>query len=188
MSLTTRNIPPLGPVVFSQSKRAKRISISIRPFKPVRVAFPHGIARKKAEEFLNRNLSWAGRSLDYVRRIEKEHETTLNNKPRLPRTKARTMLLKRFHELADSHGFTYNKVSVRNQKTRWASCSNLNNISLNINLLRLTEELMDYVILHELVHTEIKNHSKKYWATLDKYVGGRAKEFDKRLKKHRLGL
>jgi predicted metal-dependent hydrolase len=47
---------------------------------------------------------------------------------------------------------------------------------------------MDYVILHELVHTEIKNHSKKYWGRLDTYVRGRAKEFDKKLKKHRLGL
>jgi len=80
------------------------------------------------------------------------------------------------------------KYSIRNQKTRWGSCSNLNNINLNINLVSLTQDLMDYVILHELLHTKIKNHSKKFWAQLDKYVGGKAKYLDKRLKKHRLGL
>ena len=188
MSITTLDIPPLGTVVFSQSKRAKRLSISIKPFKPVRVAFPTRTSLRKAQKYLQKNLNWAKKSLDYVRKIEKEHETTLNDKPKIPVTKAKTILRNRLWELANIHGFKYNKVFIRNQKTRWGSCSNLNNINLNINLVSLTQELMDYVILHELVHTEIKNHSKKYWLCLDKYVGGRAKEFDKKLKKHRLGL
>lgn len=188
MSITILDIPPLGSVVFSQSKRAKRMSISIRPFKPVRVAFPQRISLKKARQYLLKNLGWAKKNLDYVRKIEKEHETTLNNQPKLPITRAKTILKNRLRELANIHGFKYKKVSIRNQKTRWGSCSNLNNINLNINLVSLTQELMDYVILHELVHTEIKNHSKKYWARLDTCVGGRAKEIDKKLKKHRLGL
>ena len=188
MSITILDIPPLGSVVFSRSKRAKRLSISIKPFKPVRVAFPQRTSLRKARKYLLKNLSWTKKSLEYVRKIEKEHETTLNNKPKIPVTKAKTILRNRLWELADIHGFKCNKVFIRNQKTRWGSCSNLNNINLNINLVSLTQELMDYVILHELVHTEIKNHSKKYWACLDTYVGGRAKEFDRKLKKHRLGL
>lgn len=188
MSITILDIPPLGPVVFSQSKRAKRLSISIRPFKPVRVAYPRRISIKKAKKYLLKNLSWAKKNLDYIKKIEKEHETTLNNKSKITKTQAKTILRNRLGELANIHGFKYNKVFIRNQKTRWGSCSNLNNINLNINLVSLTQELMDYVILHELVHTQIKNHSKKYWARLDKYVGGRAKDFDKKLKKHRLGL
>jgi len=188
MSIKTVNIPSLGSVVFAQSKRAKRMSISIRSFKPVRVAFPLKVSFKKAQQYLLKNLSWAKKNLDYVRKIEKQHETTLNDKPKLPITKAKTILRNRLQQLANIHGFKYNKVFIRNQKTRWGSCSNLNNINLNINLTSLTQELMDYVILHELVHTQIKNHSKKYWARLDKYVGGRAKDFDKKLKKYKLGL
>lgn len=164
------------------------MSILIRPFKPVRVAFPQRISIKKAQKYLHKNLSWAKKNLDYIRKIEKEHETTLNNKSKLPLIKAKTILQNRLRELANINGFKYNKVFIRNQKTRWGSCSNLNNINLNINLVGLTEELMDYVILHELVHTEIKNHSKKFWARLDEYVGGRAKDLDKRLMKHKLGL
>jgi predicted metal-dependent hydrolase len=164
------------------------MSILIRPFKPVRVAFPQRTSLRKAKKYLQKNLGWAQESLEYVRKIEKEHVTTLNNKPKLPKTKAKMILKNRLQELADIYGFKYNKVFIRNQKTRWGSCSTLNNINLNINLVTLTEELMDYVILHELVHTEIKNHSKKYWARLNEYVGGRAKELDKNLMKHKLGL
>jgi hypothetical protein len=143
---------------------------------------------KKAQKYLLNNFTWAKKNLDYIRKIENEHQTTINDKPKLPKTKAKIILRNRLNELAEMNGFKYNKVSVRNQKTRWGSCSNLNNINLNINLVSLTQDLMDYVILHELLHTKIKNHSKKFWAQLDKYVGGKAKYLDKRLKKHRLGL
>lgn len=188
MSITIIEISSLGPVVFSRSKRAKRMSILIRPFKPVRVAFPQRTSLRKAKKYLHKNLSWAEKSLDYVRKIEKEHKTTLNNKPEVPITNSKLILKNRLREMADKHGFKYNKVFIRNQKTRWGSCSNLNNINLNINLVSLTEELMDYVIMHELVHTEIKNHSKKFWSRLNEYVGGKAKELDKNLMKHKLGL
>jgi predicted metal-dependent hydrolase len=72
--------------------------------------------------------------------------------------------------LAGEHGFNFNHVTIRQQKTRWGSCSPKNNISLNIKLVLLPEALLDYVLLHELVHTRIHNHSRKFWAELDKYV------------------
>ncbi len=190
MSTITLNIAHLGPVVFAQSKRAKRISISIRPFGPVRVAFPPRISLNTAQMYLHENLAWARKNLDYVRKIEQEHESTLDDTPKIPQATAKAMLKHRLQELARQHGFSCNRVYVRNQRSRWGSCSHLNNISLNINLVALTPDLMDYVILHELVHTRIKNHSKRFWAELDRYVGGegKAKGLDKRLGRHRLGL
>ena len=81
------------------------------------------------------------------------------------------MLLDRLRQLAEAHNFTYNRAFVKNQKTRWGSCSAVNNINLNVNLVRLPEELRDYVILHELVHTRHKNHGKAFWRELDRIVG-----------------
>jgi predicted metal-dependent hydrolase len=92
-------------------------------------------------------------------------------------------LIDRLNRLAQRHGFRYNRVFVRNQKTRWGSCSALNNISLNINLVRLPQELIDYTILHELVHTRIKNHSRRFWQELDKILGD-AKQIDKKLSEY----
>ncbi len=99
------------------------------------------------------------------------------------RAEAKKYLPERTRCLAEKHNFSYEKLSVRNAKTRWGSCSGRNNISLNIHLMRLPDKLIDYVILHELCHTVEKNHGKNFWALLDK-VSGNAKALDKALKEY----
>ena len=102
--------------------------------------------------------------------------------------KAQMDLFNRLDYFSEKHDFSYNRASFRCQKTRWGSCSGENNISLNVNIAFLPEELQDYVLLHELVHTKVKNHSRKFWAELDKYTDGRAKEQSKELKKYNMKL
>ena len=184
---TTVSIDPLGDVLFARSRRAKRVSISIRPFRGVRVAVPWRMSLRKAEVFLWEHLEWVKANLERMRKIEVEHAATLSDQPAIDRAEAKAVLTGRLRELAEENGFSYNRVFIRNQKTRWGSCSHLNNISLNINLVRLTDELRDYVILHELVHTQVKSHSKRFWAELENYING-AKMLDRKLKKHQLGL
>ena len=187
MPTTTIDISPIGPVLFAKTKRTKRLSITVRPFRGVIVAVPYRLSFKKAQKYFQSNITWAKKSLDYIKKVEQEHITTVNNNPSLNKIKAKAEITERVNCMADKYEFKYNRLFIRNQKTRWGSCSEKNNINLNINLVRLTEELMDYVILHELVHLKIKNHSKQFWAELDKYVGN-AKKLDKKLGKHRLGL
>ena len=97
------------------------------------------------------------------------------------------MLVARLTELADQYGYTYNKVFIRNQKTRWGSCSAKNNISLNIKLLLLPEDLRDFIILHELVHTKVKDHSNDFWAELLK-IKPDAKVLAERVNRHSVRL
>jgi hypothetical protein len=111
----------------------------------------------------------------------------LNRTAPINRQAARQWIIDRLHELADLYGFSFRKAFVRNQKTRWGSCSHQNNINLNVNLVRLPEHLMDYAILHELVHTRIKNHSPVFWAELEKYVPN-ARQVDKELDNYRMCL
>ena len=66
-------------------------------------------------------------------------------------------------------------------KTRWGSCSAKNNINLNMLIMYLPKHLQDYIILHELVHTRIKNHSNHFWNVLDGIVGD-ARGMNKELK------
>lgn len=82
---------------------------------------------------------------------------------------AKNYLPQRLSFLASKHGFNYNKVFLKNQKTRFGSCSYCNNINLNINLMRYSFDIIDYVLIHELVHTKIKNHSKSFWLEVEKY-------------------
>ncbi|MBQ7286847.1 MAG: DUF45 domain-containing protein [Candidatus Gastranaerophilales bacterium] len=82
---------------------------------------------------------------------------------------AKNYLIPRLEFLANKYGFKYNKVSLKNQKTRFGSCSFCNNINLNINLMNYGFDEIDYVLIHELVHTKIKNHSNNFWTEVEKY-------------------
>ncbi len=68
--------------------------------------------------------------------------------------------------LAQEHSFELNRVLVKSQRTRWASCSKGKNISLNLKLLFIPEDLIRYALIHELCHTEHLNHSRQFWALL----------------------
>lgn len=100
------------------------------------------------------------------------------------RYEAKQILPERLKKLAAEFGFKYNLVTIRNNKGNWGSCSSKNNISLNLQLMKLPDELIDFVLLHELVHTEIKNHGPEFWKKLDLVTGFRAKELTKEVKKH----
>lgn len=76
---------------------------------------------------------------------------------------ARAELPGRTLELAAKHGFAVKSVSVRNQRSRWGSCSRQATISLNWRLVQMPPAVRDYIILHELAHLRVMNHSAKYW-------------------------
>jgi predicted metal-dependent hydrolase len=69
--------------------------------------------------------------------------------------------------LAEEHGFHFNRLSFRSQKTRWGSCSGNKNISLNSKLLFMSEAVVKYVMIHELCHTVEMNHSSRFWSLVE---------------------
>ena len=80
----------------------------------------------------------------------------------------RRYLPQRIRNYAEKFGFRYGRVTFRNNISNWGSCSFDNNISLNIKLMKLPDEIIDYVILHELCHTVEKNHSAAFWKLVGK--------------------
>lgn len=100
------------------------------------------------------------------------------------RYEAKKLLPERLTLLAVKYGFTYSKVSIRNNRRNWGSCSFKNNISLNLQMMKLPDELIDYILLHELVHTVVKNHGPEFWKKLDSITNYRAKELAKQVKKY----
>ena len=169
----------VGTVLLERSPRAKRISMSIRPFKGVRVAVPYGVSFDRAEMFAQSKAGWINKHLGKMEQLEHRARALADTSP-IDRSAARNVLVDRLNQLALKHGFTYNRVFIRNQKTRWGSCSTKNNINLNVSLVRLPDELIDYTILHELVHTRVKNHSQRFWDQMDMLLGD-AKKIDKKL-------
>jgi predicted metal-dependent hydrolase len=166
------NVDGIGPVLVEHSARARRIVISVRPQKGVRVAVPRHASLDSALDFVKRKKTWVQKQLTRLDDYQNRNQALSSAFAAIDIIEAKKKLTERLNQLAVEYSFKYNRVSLRRQQTRWGSCSRKNNISLNLKLAVLPGELIDYVILHELVHTRVHDHSKKFWAELDKYTGG----------------
>ena len=80
---------------------------------------------------------------------------------------AKAYLPRRVNQLAAEHGFSYNQLRIKHQKTLWGSCSGKRNLNLNMRLMMTPPEAIDYIIIHELCHLRELNHSKKFWALVE---------------------
>jgi len=175
----------VGTVLFERSSRARHVNISVRPFTGIRVAVPRGVSFEQASELVRPKRKWMTRHLAKMRTEEAEFAAGMPEAPGPAR--AKELLASRIEALSEEHCLPFGRVTFRAQRTLWGSCSAKNNISLNLRLAGLPEELVDYVIVHELVHTVVKNHSGAFWRALEGYVPG-ARALDKRLKRYRLLL
>lgn len=164
------SLPDIGQVDFHTHPNAKRIILSVKPFENIRVTLPKRASVSRAESFVLEKKQWILKKQTDMLAVEKRVNRQRENGPQISRKDAREKLVTRLEFLAHKYNFQFKKVFIRKQKTRWGSCSAKNNINLNYHLALLPEHLMDYVLLHELVHTRIKNHSPKFWAELSRYV------------------
>lgn len=161
----------VGEVLFERSLRARRIIVSVRPGRGVRVAVPRRVSFKAARKFFDSNIAWTKKSIAQMQLREKNRIAAIEKLGEVDLSEAKQFLVRRVGELARLHGFEYGRVTIRRQKTRWGSCSAENNISLNSGLMLLSERTRDYVIVHELVHTIHKNHGKRFWRKVEKIMG-----------------
>jgi predicted metal-dependent hydrolase len=177
--------PVIGPVIVAKSRRARRISISVRPPDRMRLAVPWGVSVADAMAFLESKTDWIVAAKARVAARVQPGEAIDPATIEAWRAAAREKLPPRVEELARLHGLRYRSVSVRNARTRWGSCSARDDISLSIRLMRLPDELIDYIILHELCHTVHKNHGPRFHALLDRLTGGRHAALRRQILKYR---
>ena len=103
------------------------------------------------------------------------------------RTEAARLINERTDKLSSDMGISYKRIVIRGQKTRWGSCSRKKNLSFNWKLIMAPQPVLDYVIIHELIHLKEMNHSKKFWELVAQYCPG-WREHKKWLKQHEADL
>ena len=175
------NIDGIGPVLFESSKKARYMNISVKPFRGVRVAVPYGVPFSFAAEFARSKTGWIKKHQLRIKDLEQEWPEPVE----LDKKAARKKLTERINAISERYGLPFNRLFIRNQRTRWGSCSSKKNINLNIELVRLPEELMEYVIMHELVHTRVPSHGKAFWTALSAYLP-ESRLLDARLREHQI--
>jgi predicted metal-dependent hydrolase len=137
--------------------------IRVRPDGSVRVTVPRWGSKRHAQDFAAQQLSWIERQRQ---RVEESRHAGIERAPeelKALRARAAHELPQRLHALAQQHALTVSKVSIRNQRWRWGSCSPKGHICLNWRLVLMPDTVRDYVIIHELMHLRRLDHSPAFW-------------------------
>jgi hypothetical protein len=152
-------------MLFVRHPRARRYVLRVVDDGSVRVTIPRWGSKREAAAFAAQQAAWVEKQR---RRMAKDHEQpgSAPADPQVEReaiARAKRELPVRLLELATLHGLTVTRVSVRNQRSRWGSCSRTGAISLNWRLVQMPDSVRDYVMIHELMHLKRMDHSPAFW-------------------------
>ena len=158
-----------------RSKR-KTLEIEIRPDMRVVVRAPEKIPQNEIIKFVEEKQNWIKKHL--VQMYFKAEENKKQKKePALTNAdieklcqKALSVIPDKVKYYAEIMGVTYGRITIRNQKTRWGSCSSKGNLNFNCLLMLMPDKVLDYVVVHELCHLKQMNHSKKFWKEVERYM------------------
>ena len=148
---------------YVRHPRARRYVIRVRPDGSVRVTVPRWGSRRHAQHFAAQQRPWIERERQRAELSrQRAVERTVEDLGELRRRAVRELPL-RLHSLAEMHALTVTSVHIRNQKSRWGSCSPAGRICLNWRLVLMPDFVRDYVIVHELMHLQRLDHSRTFW-------------------------
>lgn len=154
-----------------ESARAKHVRISVDSAGKVVVTKPTRVSVRAVERFVEEKQEWiehtlekAGRKRGGLPLLELARPRKGSKAYKEARAQARVLVLERLKFFNETYKTQYGTISIRDQKTRWGSCSHKNNLSFNYRIVFLPSELADYIIVHELCHTIEHNHSPRFWA------------------------
>lgn len=165
----------LGGVSCTLVRSARRtIAIQISPDGSVTVRAPKRCSRAALEEFVAEKRDWITRKQEELReraalRQEKEAEQPRFSEAEYQRYRelAGRVIARKAEQYARQMQVTYKRITIRDQKTRWGSCSAKGNLNFNWRLILAPEEVLDYVVVHELAHLKEMNHSGRFWKQVE---------------------
>ena len=153
----------------------KTVAIQVNSDLSVTVRAPRSVSEKDIEEILKKKEAWISKHIEKIKETKERFEAEPTEK--LTREKvialadeALKVIPERVEYFAKVIGVTYGKITVRNQKTRWGSCSSKGNLNFNCLLMLAPPEVLDYVVVHELCHRKQMNHSNAFWLEVEKVL------------------
>ena len=147
-------------ILITTRSNAKKLTLRVNKLGQIKLTIPRFTSRLVYKKFVRENLSWIDDQLQNRAAVSKEdaHTDYLRHKH-----SALALVKNRLDYFNEHYKFSYNRISVKNQSTRWGSCSAKKNLNFNYRIIHLPETLADYIVVHELCHLKELNHSKEFW-------------------------
>lgn len=151
-----------------KSRRAKHLRLYVNYDASVFVSLPPRLPEEIAEKFIREKSDWLLEKISFFQ--NRKPSILKDNKYEFEKYKegARKMILERLELFNKIYNFRYNKVFIKNQKSKWGSCSVNKNLNFNFKLALIPKRCADYIIVHELCHLGEFNHSKRFWRLVER--------------------
>jgi predicted metal-dependent hydrolase len=153
-------------IIYSERKS---VSISVKAGEVI-LRSPKGVKREILEKILADNSEWVERAIEKTKQISENHPEPTKIEERALRLAARKYFKEKCPIFAEKMGLEYGRISITGAKTRFGSCSSNKNICFSYRLMTYPEEAREYVIVHELCHLVHMNHSRAFYALLERYM------------------
>jgi len=163
------------PIQMIRSNR-RTIAIEITRDCQVLLRVPNRMKQKDVQAFVSEKWAWIEKNYREMQQKRQKREDLFqtyqltDDRIRELAKKACKIIPQRVAYYAEKMGVTYGRITIRNQKTRWGSCSSKGNLNFNCMLMLAPREVLDYVVIHELCHRKEMNHSKRFWKEVEKVM------------------
>lgn len=157
---------------LKRSKKARNLRLTVNLEGNLTVTVPWLYPLWSARKFIRRKNDWI---LKNIEKFKNRKESSLLLKADKKdyeklKEKARVLVYNKIAEFNKFYGFEYNRIAIRNQKSRWGSCSAKKNLNYNFRIVLLPEDLANYIIVHELCHLKEMNHSRRFWKLVERTI------------------
>lgn len=157
--------------LFKPSNKAKHLRVSIHPGGGVVVTIPKKTPEEIVEKFLQEKRAWIEQKVNLMSKYQKIARIKLSRNEKISlKQKARFFVEEKLNIFNTIYKYSWNTITIREQKTRWGSCSRKGNLNFNYRIALLPEKLAEYIVVHELCHLGEFNHSSKFWDLVEKTI------------------
>ncbi|MCX6800346.1 MAG: DUF45 domain-containing protein [Candidatus Falkowbacteria bacterium] len=153
--------------------KARHVSIAITEDGVVKVCMPRLLPEVFAHKFVREKIAWINRKINEIK-TQKKIELPAMSRPEYHkyRLQAYELVLGKIEKFNQYYNLEYGRICIKDQKTRWGSCSSNRNLNFNFKMLLLPDHLVEYIVVHEMCHLIEMNHSIHFWNQVARTVPG----------------
>jgi hypothetical protein len=150
--------------VVRKNRKTKNLRLTVNGRVGLTASKPWYLSDKALERFIKAKAQWIIAKLEDCKKINTQNPFRNSSQEYLAyKQPAERLVTKKINHFNRAYQFKFSQIGIRNQKTRWGSCSSRGNLNFNYKLIFLPEKMIDYIVVHELCHLKELNHSDRFW-------------------------